>query len=290
MRRWLTVLIVGVLVLGLSACNSTATPKTDPETGEKEEIENKSDLTAQQVFEKATAAVNEQKSMQTSMKLKQSINMPSQEITMDSETEIEGIMVFDPINMHLKMKMDVEGQGTMETEMYVSEEGFYMFDPIAEQWMKYPDEQFEEMMVQMGGQVDPTPNMTMFKDYIEDFSFEQTNDSYLLTLSAEDEKFTELLKGMMLDNMPVGMELTEEDVEIFENMNVHRLHYMFEIDKETFNMTGFTMDMDMTIVIDGEEMYLVQQMESNNDHLNEAEAVPVPAEVKENAINMVQGQ
>lgn len=293
MRSWLKVLTVGVLAFGLSACNSTATPKTDPKTGEKAEIENKSEMTVQQVFKKAAAVANEQKSMHTTMKLKQSINIPSQEMTMDSETEIVGDMVFDPLNMYLKMKMDLEGQGTMETEMYVSEEGFYMFDPMSEQWMKFPDEQFEEMMAQMGGQADPTPDMTMFKDYIDDFTFEQTNDSYILTLSAEDEKFTKLLKSIISNNMPAGMEMTEEDAEIFENMKVHRLHYVLEIDKETFYTTGFMMDMEMTVVIEGEEMHLVQQLESDNEKINEVEVVPIPAEVKENAINIeenMQGQ
>ena len=35
MKNWIKGIATGVLALGLAACNTTAEPKTDPETGKK---------------------------------------------------------------------------------------------------------------------------------------------------------------------------------------------------------------------------------------------------------------
>ena len=47
------------------------------------------------------------------------------------------------------------------------------------------------MIGEMGGGADPTLDMEMFKDFMEDFKFEQTDDEYILTLAASGEKFSE---------------------------------------------------------------------------------------------------
>ena len=55
LKSWIKGIAAGILVLGLSACSMTAETKTDPDTGKKEEINNKSKMTAQEVYEKSMA-------------------------------------------------------------------------------------------------------------------------------------------------------------------------------------------------------------------------------------------
>ena len=71
MNNWMKGIAAGILVLGLGACSATAEPKMDPETGKKVEVENKSEMTAQEVYEKAMAVSEEQKSMHAKMDIDQ---------------------------------------------------------------------------------------------------------------------------------------------------------------------------------------------------------------------------
>ena len=80
MKKWLKGLGVGVLALGLAACGSAAEPKKDAETGKEVELENKSEMTAQEVYSKAMEVSAEQKSMHAVMDIDQKISMPSQEL------------------------------------------------------------------------------------------------------------------------------------------------------------------------------------------------------------------
>ena len=57
MKNWIKGLAAGILVLGLSACSTTAETKTDPDTGKKVEINKKSKMTAQEVYEKSMAVL-----------------------------------------------------------------------------------------------------------------------------------------------------------------------------------------------------------------------------------------
>ncbi len=53
-------------------------------------------------------------------------------------------------------------------------------NPELARWIKLPDEMYEEMIGQMCGGADPTLDMNMFKEFAEDFKFEQTDDEYIL--------------------------------------------------------------------------------------------------------------
>ena len=130
------------------ACSTPAEPKTDPETGKKVEIENKSKMTAQEVYEKAMAVSEEQKSMHAKMNIDQLIKIPSQEFEMNSKIKMDMDMVIEPLAMYQKMNVDMGEQGEMDMEMYMTEEGFFMNDPESGQWIKLPDEMYEEMIGQ----------------------------------------------------------------------------------------------------------------------------------------------
>ena len=129
MKNWMKGLAVGVLALGLSACNDTAEPKKDPETGKPEQVENKSEMTAQEVYKKSMEVSDEQKSMHAKMDIEQSIKMPSEELDMNSNIKMDMDMVIDPMEMYQKMTMDMGEEGSMDIEMYMTGEGFFMNDP-----------------------------------------------------------------------------------------------------------------------------------------------------------------
>ncbi|MEK3936751.1 DUF6612 family protein [Sporosarcina sp. FSL W7-1349] len=300
MKNWLKGLAIVMLALALSACNSTATPKTEtpadpePNTNEEtdkeanEEADEQSELTAMEVYEKAMEASEDLKSMHAKMDIQQKIEVPSEDLKMDSKIKMDMDMIMEPLAMYQKMNMDMGEQGAMATEIYMTDAGFFMFDPESEQWLKFPKEMSDDMMEQMGGGTDPTPDMEMFKEFTDDFQFEQTDDEFILTLSAEGEKFNSLMKKAIADSMPAGMEMGEEEAELMENMNVKSLNFEIFIDKETFQTNAFNMDMDMTMAVEGQEMHIIQQMKSIISQINEIDKIDVPQDVLDNAVDITE--
>ena len=125
---------------------------------------------------------------------------------MNSKIKMDMDMVMEPLAMYQKMDVDMGEQGKMEMEIYMTDAGFFMKDPESGQWIKLPGEMYEEMSGQDGG-ADPTLDMNIFKEFVEDFKFEQTDDDYILTLSAAGEKFSKLFKKVAAENMPAGVEI-----------------------------------------------------------------------------------
>lgn len=287
MKKWMKGLGVGLLALGLAACGSAAEPKTDPETGEKVEVSNKSKMTAQEVYSKAMEVSEEQKSMHAVMDINQKMSMPSQGLDMDSKIKMDMDMIIDPLAMYQVMSMDMGPEiGVMDMELYMNDSGFYMNDPESGQWIKMPKDMYDEMMAQMGGETDPTLDMKMFNEFKDDFKFEQTDDEYILTLNASGDKFSGLMKELMGSAFPADMEMTEEEADLLNNMDLKSLKVKIYIDKETFYTNAFDMDMDMTMKIDDEEMHIVQEMKSVITKINEIDEIVVPQEVIDSAVDL----
>lgn len=286
MKNWMKGIATAILVLGLGACSTTAETKTDQETGKKVKIENKSKLTVQEVYEKAMAVSEEQKSMHAQMTIDQVIKVPSQELEMDSKIKMDMDMVIEPLSIYQKINMDMGEQGKMDMEMYVTEAGFFMSNPESEGWIKLPNDMYEVMVGQMASGANPSLDMTMFKEFADDFKFEQTEDEYVLTISAAGDKFSELFKKVATENMPAGLEVDEQQAEVLENMEVKSLDYEIFIDKKTFYTNAFNMNMDMTMKVEGEEMHIDQKVKADISKINEIKTIKIPQEVVDNAVGI----
>lgn len=286
MKNWMKGIATGILVLGLGACNTTAEPKTDPDTGKKVEIGNKSKMTAQEVYKKAMTVSEEQKSMHATMDIDQHITVPTQEFEMNSTIKMDMDMVMEPLSIYQKMNIDMGEQGKMEVEIYMTDTGFFMNDPESGEWIKLPNDMYETMIGQMGGGANPTLDMNMFKEFVDDFKFEQTEDAYILKLSASGDKFSELFKKAATENMPAGMEMNEEQAEMMKNMEVKLLEYEIFIDKKTFYTNAFNMRMDMTMKVEGEEMRIDQKVNADISKINEIDKIEVPQEILDKAVDI----
>ncbi|KAA0948482.1 hypothetical protein FQ087_15845 [Sporosarcina sp. ANT_H38] len=286
MKNWMKGIATGILVLGLGACNTTAETKTDPDTGKKVEIENKSKMTAQEVYEKAMAVSEEQTSMNAKMDIDQHIKVPSQEFEMNNTIKMDMDMVMEPLSIYQKMNIDMGEQGKMNMEIYMTDTGFFVNEPESGEWIKLPNEMYETMIGQMGGGANPTLDMNMFKEFADDFKFEQTEDAYILKLSASGDKFSELFKKVATENMPAGVEMNEEQAEVMKNMEVKLLEYEIFIDKKTFYTNAFNMRMDMTMKVEGEEMHIDQKVNANISKINEIDKIEVPQEILDNAVDI----
>lgn len=285
MNKWLKGMAAGVLALGLAACGSTAEPKTDSETGEKANVTNKSEMTAQEVYNKAMSVSEEQKNMHAVVDVDQKISVPSEDFEMDSKIKMDMDMIVEPLSMYQKMSVDMgPDMGKMDMELYLTDSEFYMQDPESGEWLKFTNDMYDEIMAEMGGETDPTLDMEMFNEFKDDFKFEQTDDEYILTLSASGEKFNELMLELMNESIPE--DLSAEEAEIIENMNVNGLTIEIFIDKETFYTNAFNLDMDMDMKVEEQEMNITQKMKAVMSKINEIDEIVVPQEVVDNAIDL----
>ncbi|MFJ7935050.1 DUF6612 family protein [Sporosarcina sp. NPDC096371] len=285
MKNWFKGIAVGILALGLVACSAPAEPAKDPETGKKVEVQNKSTMTAQQVYDKSVEASVAQKSMHAKMNVDQLLELPAQDFTMNSKIKMDMDMIMDPLAMYQKMDVDMGEQGATAMEIYMTEEGFFMNEPESGQWMKLPGEMYEDLLSQVGS-ADPTLDMNLFKDFVEDFTFEQTDDEYILKLVASGEKFSKLFKEIAMDNLPAGIEADADATELMESVNVNSLEYEIFIDKKSFYTNAFNMQMDMTMQVDGEEMRIDQKVNAKLSKVNEIEKIDIPQDVLDSAIDI----
>lgn len=286
MKKWLQGIGIGALALGLAACGSAAEPKTDPETGKKVEVTNKSDMTAQEVYSKAMEVSAEQKSMHAVMDIEQNMSIPSEDMNLDSKIKMDMDMIVDPMAIHQTMSMDMGEMGASDMELYMTDAGFFMHDAQMDQWIKMPNDMYEEMMASMGGETDPTLDLKMFKDFKDDLTFEQTDDEYILTLNASGDKLNNLVQKLIGDAMPIEGAMSEEEQEVYDNMDVKSLDLTIYIDKKTFYTNAFDMDMDLTMKIEEEEMHMVQKMKSVITKINEIDEIVVPKEVLDEAVSL----
>lgn len=281
MKKWITIVSAGMLALALSACGQTAEPKKDPVTGKEEEVVVKSDLTAEEVLEKANAAAETQQSMHMEMDVDQTIEMGDEK--QDVKSTVDSEIILEPLAMRQTVNMQVAGE-EMAVEQYITEDGIFMKDPESGEWMKLPNEMYEQMSGQMADSMSSPVDYSIYEEFGDDFTFEQTNDEYILKLKGSGEKFSSVVKETMEQNMPAGMD--EQMLEVISNMKIESIDLEFTVDKETFFTKDLDMKMIMTMEEDGEQVKITQSIKGTISKINEIEEIKVPKEIIDNAVDM----
>ncbi|MET0785143.1 MAG: DUF6612 family protein [Paenisporosarcina sp.] len=285
MKKWSMLLAVMTLSLGLAACNETATPTSNTTK------EQTSDMTLKDVFAKSMEQSESIKSLSAEIDMTQLIEVPSQEISMETASKMDMDMVIEPLSLYQKGTTSMTMPGApsseqaqdMEMESYMTEQGFYMFDSMSNQWTKLPSDMYEQIMSMSQKQADPAKQLKDLEAFMDDFTFEQTDSAYVLKLAASGDKFNELIQKQLADTMP---DMMVEEQELLKDMNIEKVNYEIFIDKETFNTTALNMIMDMTMIVEGEEMKLSQNLKSTYSKYNEVEKIEIPQEIIDNAQEM----
>jgi len=295
MRRLSIIIFAVVFIFILAACNQTAKPtdsndakEVDGDNTEEvseenadEEENNDSDLTLQEVFEKTMETNDGLDSFSITMDLQQTMNINEEEMDVGSVIEMD--IITDPISMKQNMVMDMDELGKQEMEMYFAEEGFYVFDPMEDQWMKFPNEFSDELLQLSNNQADVGNQLNQFEDFLEDFTFEQDENNYILTLQADGEKFNELLTETIKNSMPQELGL---DVSIFDNISFDNVNYDIVINKETFYFSELNVKMDYEMEIEGEKIKVNQDVKSKYENHNNVDAITIPKEAIDNAVEV----
>lgn len=279
-----------LLILGLAACGSTAKPTdSDKDKGNKKGDSAQSDLTLEEVFEKSLKASEEMKSFHAKMDIKQEVEHEGSPLNVDVNMDMD--VIVDPMALYQKTttKMEADGEsiaeGTLNTETYLTDEGFFMYLENEDTWAKFPSELSDQLMQIPNSQSNPAEQLEQLKTFVEDFSFEQNDKEFILKLTASGEKFEAFLKETALNALPEQMKANEE---IINSMKINNVEYEIFIDKENFYTTGLNMIMDSQMKVEEYEIKLHQEMTGTYSNINGIDQIKVPQEAIDNAeeINM----
>jgi hypothetical protein len=287
--------LVGFLaVMMLSACgntttgngeqnNSSSNNKEANNVAEEKEQDNKEkeSMTADEVLQKSLAAMAALNSYSMEMTSEQEIKMGGEKpINMVTSTKTD--MTLDPVAMYQVNSMEdaesmMEG---METESYFTADGFFIFDQMAGQWFKLPDEFASELSSLSEMQTNPSQQLEMLKGYSDEMKLTDEGDVYILNFSGSGEQYNEMISmfGSVMGNEMGGMM-----EEMMSMMSINQLDYELHIDKETFYQMKIVMMMDMEMDIEGEKVTSIQHMNSTLTNFDEVGEITIPKEVLDTA-------
>lgn len=281
MKKIFKVLAVGTLALTLAACNSSATPTKD--------TTNKSKLTLEQVYDKAVDRQADIQSASAKMEMTQVTKVGSgeeaMEFSIDSKMEMD--IIVDPLAMHLSGSMTMpdmmnEGKETMDMpiEMYMKKDaGLFMKDSTTDSWLKLPDENFDAILDQTAASADAKEQLEQLKKFIKDFTFEQTDDEYVLTLDAKGDKFKELIDSEINKSMQeMGLEENPMD-----QLSIEKINYVLHIDKETFDTNKMDMNFDLKMAVEGDELLMNTKSVVTYTEFNHLKTIDIPQSIIDNA-------
>jgi hypothetical protein len=155
------------------------------------------DMKAKNIFEKSITAMNEVKSMSMTMDMHAKYE-GAEEPPIVMDTQVSADVVLDPLAMYQKMNMKQESSAqSIDMEMYLSTEGIFLFDTQAQQWMKFPEEMRQQMLQMSQVSTDPAAQLEQLQGFVDDFTFTEENDAYILTLASNDVKFKDLIKQQL---------------------------------------------------------------------------------------------
>ncbi len=281
MKKIFKVLAVGTIALTLAACNSSATPTKD--------TTNKSKLTLEQVYDKAVDRQADIQSASAKMDMTQVTKVGSgeeaMEFSIDSKMEMD--IIVDPLAMHLSGSMTMpdmmnEGKETMDMpiEMYMKKDaGLFMKDSTTDSWLKLPDENFDAILDQTAASADAKEQLEQLKKFIKDFTFEQTDDEYVLTLDAKGDKFKELIDSEINKSMQeMGLEENPMD-----QLSIEKINYVLHIDKETFDTNKMDMNFDLKMAVEGDELLMNTKSVVTYTEFNHLKTIDIPQSIIDNA-------
>ncbi|WP_042475499.1 DUF6612 family protein [Bacillus ndiopicus] len=273
MKKKMLLALTGVAVIA-AGCNTTATPK--------ENTTEKSDLSLEEVFTKSVERQNEIQSFNATITMTQAMDIGDGSKA-DTTANLKMGAVKEPMQFFIdgtiSMTEPTSGEKLdMPLKMYMTaNDGLYAYDSTSETWLKLQQEaSLEEMLNQAGVQADASEQLKLLEKYATDFTFEQTNNEYILTLNAGGDKFKQLIEEQLAMTMP------EAPVEQLENLSFEDTTYQLTIDKKTYDLKEMKLDMVISMEMEGITAKIDQKSTTKYEDFNNT-TITIPQEALDNA-------
>lgn len=273
MKKWFVALTT-VFIMGLIAACGTSTTSDN--------------LTIEDIFTNAQESGEDLNSASFTLDFTQKMDIPG-EGTMGTNMKSEGEVVVDPMATHQTLQMDMDLgflNESIELEIYVTDQGTFIYEKESDQWMS-DDSGFIDVddILDQQTQPDLSEQLSDLEALVDQFELDETDDAYLLRLSIDgNDEFNDLINEAIEDALPNDM-LSELGVSNADELyTINSIEYEFAIEKDTFLIKEFVLDMDMEINIEGVTVALIQTMNMSLDNINEIDSIEIPQEVIDSAI------
>ncbi|MED4475219.1 DUF6612 family protein [Oceanobacillus caeni] len=271
MKKSITLLLLTFAFLGLAACSS----------GDKE---------VNGIYNKALEAAEEMNSAEVDIEMKQEMSVPQEEDAMVMESQMSGAIITEPLVMHQKGTTSIsmgEEMGEpmeMEQELYLVDNEIYSYDSITEEWLKMDDSTIPMDFINTE-QMDTSDQLNMFKDYVDNLKYEETDEAYIFQFSPNQDEVKNLTEDLLKEIIPEELtsQMGEEITEVLENTEINDLEVEISINKDSYQIEKYHVDMDMKMTVEGEEMNIKQNVNTVYRNINTIEHIEIPKEVKESA-------
>lgn len=271
MKKSITLLLLTFAFLGLAACSS----------GDKE---------VNEIYNKALEAAEEMNSAEVDIEMKQEMSVPQEEDAMVMESQMSGAIITEPLVMHQKGTTSIsmgEEMGEpmeMEQELYLVDNEIYSYDSITEEWLKMDDSTIPMDFINTE-QMDTSDQLNMFKDYVDNLKYEETDEAYIFQFSPNQDEVKNLTEDLLKEIIPEELtsQMGEEITEVLENTEINDLEVEISINKDSYQIEKYHVDMDMKMTVEGEEMNIKQNVNTVYRNINTIEHIEIPKEVKESA-------
>lgn len=307
MKKLLIFLMASFIVLLAACADSSSTDSTETESEENAEATDnnedtdtsedtdssdaESNVSLEEVYKKAIERQNEINSMSTEIVMDQKMVFDESGETseMNSNMNLTADFTMDPVASYMKGTITTfdpltEENMEMNTEMYMLEDAFYMYDSNSDAWLQLPLEGMESVLGQSTKQLDANEQLKQLESIISEFTIHEEGDEYILTLDVAGDKFTEFVIEQMQLLGSVG--ITEADEDIVEIVKYDKVNYVLKINKDTYDMTALDLVMHMTIEEDDESVMLEIDSKMTYSNINGIDKIEVPQDVIDNAVNL----
>lgn len=132
--------------------------------------------------------------------------------------------------------------------------------------------------IQADSGLDQTQTLSELESFIEDFTFKQNEDEFILTLDADDEKFNTL----------VQQELTSGSVEMndIKDIEINGVEYEIFVDKKTYLPNQMNILMNINMSADGQKVTLKQDIDTAYSDYNSIDTISIPEEALKEAVEL----
>lgn len=262
MKKLISALAVGSLVLLLAACSSSGTAQKKMTAGD---LLNKS-----------------QEAMDNSLKaIRSHIVFDDYAVTVydgDIENNVKDGVKFDmkveafldPAKVHLQSQVAPRGVKAYTIDVYQVGNRVFVTDEHKDEWEELSSGSIEELFGTLVAETYPTLDLSKFKEFEDEFVLEPIEYGYALKLTLDRDGFKRF-KELFPDIGP-----REDGFTILDKMEL-----VITINKNTLYVTSFKMSSDMRNYRDGNSYRSRQKLNATYSYFNDIEDFKLPKEVSD---------
>ena len=155
-----------------------------------------------------------------------------------------------------------------------------MLNGETNEWIKLPDEQYEQIVAQTGAQANATEQLEQLQQFIDEFTFEQDDENYLLTLNIQGDEFKQFMLSQMGASLGESMDMSGD---VLENMTFEDSQYNIVVAKDTFDTKEIDLDLTIKTNIEGQETTIENDVSVIYSKFDEVDSIKIPDEVLKDA-------